>query len=103
MRGAAPGIRWSVERSLKPSAFARRLVVPAKNSAPTKCSSTNRPRRPQSLGGENADEFRLGMRAKLVPGVCGDEAVQFLLRNGVRYHYHGKDVDTTTVGSADCK
>jgi len=56
----------------------------------------------------NVDEFRRGMRAKLVPGVCGDEAMQFLLKNGVRYRYRyrgkdGREIATITVGSADCK
>lgn len=56
----------------------------------------------------NTNEFRDGMRARLVPGVCKDEAMQFLLQNGVRYRYRyrgkdGKEVATITVGSADCK
>jgi len=56
----------------------------------------------------NVTEFRRGMRAKLVPGVCKDEAMQFLLKNGVRYRYRyrgkgGKEIATITVGSAECR
>jgi hypothetical protein len=54
-----------------------------------------------------ADEFRRGMRARLVSGVCEDEAMQVLLENGVRYtyRYHGKDgkeIATISVASRDC-
>lgn len=56
----------------------------------------------------NADEFRRGMTAKIIPSVCEDEEMQFLLKNGVRYRYryHGEDgteIATITMGSSDCK
>lgn len=56
----------------------------------------------------NVAEFRQGMRQRIAPGVCKDEEMQFLLKNGVRYRYryHGKDgkeIATITVGSGDCR
>jgi hypothetical protein len=56
----------------------------------------------------NADEFRRVMTARIIPGVCEDKEMQFLLQNGVRYRYryHGKgggEIATITAGSSDCE
>jgi len=56
----------------------------------------------------NAEDFRRGVKSRIVPGVCKEEKNRVLFQSGVRYRYRyhgkaGKEITTITVASSDCK